>query len=549
MTRRTGRGVMRLSPERTNKPVAMSSPLASTLSLPVSVRSRYFTVRFFRWLGRFFFSRRFLWTIVILASLVVLFYQYENWNGARELKAARARMLATAGTEDYMTLVPPTLPEEENYFALPVIKSWREPSQYGAGGFSTRFPGDNLLPKGFTKPEIKDEAGRTRLDLAGWAATQKGSAGTGGRDTAVALCKALGDGNGVIPQLIAGLDRSGSQLIPSRREILEEAGGNPVKAGIPACTNCYTTALSLEIHLRAAALAGDAGKTRDIAGVMLKLADGFDHDPGLVSMLVGMAMNGITLKALDEALACPSLQDADFRRIQQWLGAADDLQRTRNTFIHQMLVSNSVFASFLRIQAKQMSKTSARDGLRSEDGFMKYLAYSASFGPSGWMDTNQAFVLECLARTCGEPGDEGWRAGINGNRYMQDAVRTAAGVRLGSKTFVNPRRVLGVIHVPAMSGVWESAAKNEFRRRCAILTCALHRHRLAQGAFPASLAELTTSLLPSPQTDPAKAGVPFGYRRTETGFLLWSTGHDRNDDGGDAEKDWTWRHEFSPAGA
>jgi hypothetical protein len=33
------------------------------------------------------------------------------------------------------------------------------------------------------------------------------------------------------------------------------------------------------------------------------------------------------------------------------------------------------------------------------------------------------------------------------------------------------------------------------------------------------------------------------YRLTEKGFLLWSVGMDRVDDGGDAEKDWIWRHE------
>ena len=43
--------------------------------------------------------------------------------------------------------------------------------------------------------------------------------------------------------------------------------------------------------------------------------------------------------------------------------------------------------------------------------------------------------------------------------------------------------------------------------------------------------------------DPAKSGALLNYRRTERGFLLWSVGDDRVDDGGDAAKDWIWRHE------
>jgi hypothetical protein len=488
-------------------------------------------------------SRGFLWTIVIFVSLVVLFYQYENWNGATELKAARSWMLAVAGTDDFMTVLPATVPEEENFYALPIIKSWREPAKHAAGGFSIRFPADKLLPKDLIKPEIKDEGGRTSLDLAGWAAAQKINAGTAGRDTAIALCKALGDGNGIIPRLVAGLDRSGSQLIPSQRQSLEVAGGDPAKAEIPACSGAYQMILNLEIHLRAAALAGDAAKTRDLSGVMLRLADGFDHDPGLVPLLVGTATNRITLKALNEALGCPSLQDTDFRKLHEWLSTSADLQRARRTFVHMVLKADAVFSSFHRAEMERTHRKWTRDALRTENGLMNFLTYFAGYGPSGWIDTNHAFAVEQLALACGDAGEEGWRAAADGAKQMYKAAATASGIKLGSKTFINPRRVLGVLTIPAISMVWEHAVKNVFRRRCAILTCALHRHRLAHGAFPSSLTELDPSLLSSPLTDPAKEGAPFGYRLTDKGFVLWSVGEDRNDDGGDDKKDWTWRHE------
>jgi len=164
--------------------------------------------------------------------------------------------------------------------------------------------------------------------------------------------------------------------------------------------------------------------------------------------------------------------------------------------------------------------------------------------PSGWMSSNHAFVIEGNLALCGDGGEENWRSGTAGiNQVMSEMVSSWAIWKSGDFSIPNPRRIVAVAMLPAISNLWKKAGENLFHRRCAILTCALHRHRLAHERFPGKLAELDAAFLAEPMKDPAKAGALLNYRKTERGFLLWSVGEDRNDDGGGVGKDWIWRHE------
>jgi len=61
------------------------------------------------------------------------------------------------------------------------------------------------------------------------------------------------------------------------------------------------------------------------------------------------------------------------------------------------------------------------------------------------------------------------------------------------------------------------------------------QYRLGHGTFPASLADISTQNAIDPFT-----GRPLNYLPVETGFRLYSTGKDQQDDGGDAKADIAW---------
>jgi hypothetical protein len=462
--------------------------------------SRYFTVRFAKAIGRllkrllrFTFSRRMVWTLAILVSLVVLFYQYENWNGTREIAAAREQLQARVGTTDPMALLPVEVPEADNFFANPVFKSWRVANPRAAGGFEMNFPDG---------PQVSKE---------------------------------------MIAQLAQGLDRPSSQLIPCRRRCISEAGGDVIMAGIPSFSGAYRFQEELARQLSLSAQAGDAVNTFHLIGIMLRLGEAFSTEPELVVGNVGLALHEVALRTLNDGLRCAMFTDLHYSGVQQWLARDNDLDQVEKTFENTALHSGEMLAIMKRAAlnndlARYFGSTEGRD----EEMWLKAIRH----GPVGWFDTSGAFAVSQLLIICGDGGPENWRSGHAAIGVVGENTLRAAGVKItGDFWLPNFRRMVGCLVIPNVSNVWKMAAQNLVKRRCAILTCALHRQRLLHGSYPASLTDLDASLLPSPQPDPARAEAPMNYRLTDKGFLLWSVGMDRVDDGGDAEKDWVWRHE------
>jgi hypothetical protein len=70
------------------------------------------------------------------------------------------------------------------------------------------------------------------------------------------------------------------------------------------------------------------------------------------------------------------------------------------------------------------------------------------------------------------------------------------------------------------------------RLRCAAVALAVERYRLAHGAWPASLGDLTPGLLPSVPLDPFD-GKPLRFRRLADGVVVYAVGPDGTDDGGE----------------
>ena len=88
--------------------------------------------------------------------------------------------------------------------------------------------------------------------------------------------------------------------------------------------------------------------------------------------------------------------------------------------------------------------------------------------------------------------------------------------------------------VPNTAHAIEVAAQNEGLRRLTITAIAIKRYELRQGRPPVALSALTPDYLASVPMDPM-SGNPLCYRLNADGsFVLYSTGKDGKDDGGDA---------------
>jgi hypothetical protein len=85
---------------------------------------------------------------------------------------------------------------------------------------------------------------------------------------------------------------------------------------------------------------------------------------------------------------------------------------------------------------------------------------------------------------------------------------------------------------PVYGGIEERYIRVQTLLDEARLACALERFRLKQGAYPATLEELTPGFVAEVPSD-IYAHAPYRYERTDAGsFRLYSVGKDRHDDGG-----------------
>ena len=75
------------------------------------------------------------------------------------------------------------------------------------------------------------------------------------------------------------------------------------------------------------------------------------------------------------------------------------------------------------------------------------------------------------------------------------------------------------------------------RQRATGLILAAHEHKAETGGWPLRLDELGYRTEPALVTDPF-SGKPFCYRATGEGFILYSAGVDRDDDGGRHSRSW-----------
>ncbi|HEY1049386.1 MAG TPA: hypothetical protein VGE39_06515 [Prosthecobacter sp.] len=502
--------------------------------------SRLYSVRLARWLFRLVWNRFVGWMLVCLISLLTLYYQWENRRSARELEAAYERMLRRIGTDSVLTFAAPTIPDEQNYFALPVVERWGTGTLAGPGGFK-HYPleKDVFLPPGFVKPTLSDNGdGTSTLDLASWAPGRD----LKGEPPAVVVNQELGDANGLLPPLAAGLGRPFSCIKPGHRQALEAAGANPYEAAFPHIRSINDHMKALGLHLRCAAAAGDVPKTRDVALILLRLFPESAASHGtLISSLVSTAAHGIAFDALREALGRPVWDEAGLHALQMQLGKINDLEVVDRALSTETLLG---FGAGIYIrEAVRRGDRGLYDWLRINQGndWASRLANFASasaatFGPTGWHDANIAFFVDRQLDVLGPKGEAAWT----------DAARR--GVEVKKRLEVeyqhlhwNPRRFIGAIMLPNIGNIFDSAAEMLFHRRCLIIACALEKHRLEQGSYPASLDTVRDDLRPFQVADPARPPRLPGYRVEKEGYILWSAGPDAQDDGGVKDKDWLWR--------
>lgn len=483
------------------------------------------TFRLARWLFRLVTTRRVVWTLIVLVSLITVLWQWENWRSARELKVVHQLVIERLGTDDPFAFMPPKVTDEQNYFANPLIESWLHETKPGTLGTHYNPPPEVLVPKDFITPEIveSDDGGPSRLDLKAWIAKRAAPAG---EDAVTTLSRELAQHQAMLQKLAEGVNKPYSIMKPGQREATEAAGGNPWEAAIPQFKNLNRFQKELGLHLRLAARVGDKEKTAMTAQIMLRFSEAPARG-GIIGILVPLALHEITLDALHEALEHPAWTEDALGRLQVRLAQNDDLKHYQQSHAGEIL---NMFAGLTYFR-RHPEAFDLGGGGAVESTMSRFVVRTM---PVGWHDANVAYYADRMLEQLGPLTATAWLDARPRDEAVQARVKADV-------TWPNPRRILGAIAIPNVGNISHVAAETLFHRRCLIIACALEKHRLRHGAFPASLEAVKEDLKLFTLDDPARPGHLPGFRLEKGGYLLWSAGPDAKDDGGVKDKDWLWR--------
>jgi hypothetical protein len=490
-------------------------------------------------------------TALGLITLLALFYAVENWRGARAWKEVRDQLRAQGEPLSFAELVPPMPPEDENFAMTPHFR----------GAFDKTIDPATGKERWRLWQEQRNEQRRPRLgplgrDLDGtWRLGER--AHVVWKEWQVKeIEKELGapintnDLFGVLGQFVG---QASADLVAIETALQSPHSQFPVRyednvgALLPHLSELKWLArmFTFRAHVRLAA----NEPTPALADILaaLSLADTVKNEPILISQIVRQSMIDFTLHAIWEGLANRVWTADQIQGLQVQLTAVDVLagyqfaMRGERTFaldLADIVERERNFATVGSANAPNYYPPSEqlRDKL-------------INYAPKGWYLHNKAFMAR-QHNDFSVPAVDPVNHRVHLDRMRDYDTQLEKAITSDAKLFI-ARLVM-----PAVGKAAIRAAANQAAIDLALVACALERHRLARGTYPATLAELVPDYLAAVPHD-IMDGQPLRYRVEDGKFTLYSIGVNGTDDGGHAafkevrdggrswqrdEGDWVWSY-------
>ena len=511
-----------------------------------------------------FNGRRWFFGLVCVATLVVLFYAEENWRGARAWNNYRQQLEATGSQLDLAAFVPKPVPDEQNFAAIPFIKSWFDSEKRGQP--------DKLWSDSFSRASgmvrsATTKAGRTATDLAAWemafSAVQSGQTNQPDRFASDKLDRA--SRAQAAPAVLQGLKTSDAFLdelrVASRRPYSQYPVhydlDNPWGILLPHLAVVKSVCQRLQLKACAELAAGHSEQALQDVDLMLRMADSLKSESFLISYLVRIKCVQLAVQPVWEGLVDQAWSDAQ-------------LQELQSRFQQYNLVADMKPPLELeRAAAILTAELASKKGLGVLVDFVgpgqptsmdhKVANWCGGFIPRGWYHQEQLTYCR-LFQMQFEGAYDFAQKRISPERLSANTRELDREIASGSfgKTvsgFLN-HRIIATLLLPALNRIPVQAATVQTAADQTALALALERFRLANRDLPEKLDALVPRFIAQLPAD-TLTGKPYNYHRTHDGqFVLNSVGWDQKDDGGasgtlgevlqnlfnEKEGDWVWRY-------
>jgi hypothetical protein len=506
-----------MNPEPT--PLVIRSPLLRLLSWC------------FSWRG----VRTLAFLFVSLLTLIALGVGFWNWRSESAWRRYRADGEARGVKFDLRQLVPPSVPEAQNYAALPALAPLfevppppaRDRMMRGEAGM-LRFTANSRKAGAGKEPP----SGRWRLgqmtDLVAWqdyysVSSEFHHPDKPGRPGADVLT-ALDESREMLAELRTGLTR------PECRFDVRYENENAAAILLPHVSVIKRMTLFLQLYAVAQLSENHPNEAAEAMDIALKLDTGLAREPILISYLVRAAnLKGI-LQTIWEGASLGRWTPAQLEHFQEELQKRDFVAALQAAVRGERTFGNAMYDRWVA-----SPKNLRNDGdLFSESG-------GPRGGPTGLFAAAGLFFPRAILR----------ENQITQNRFcdLMDvqlaAIQPTPGnyapidlsrIERDQEAAINPpsyRNVIVRMLQPALVKLVSSGQMAQSCRDLAMTGLAVERFHQANGSYPATLEALSPRFLQVIPKD-IFSGQPLRYRVEKTGgFVLYSVGPNEQDDGGD----------------
>lgn len=264
----------------------------------------------------------------------------------------------------------------------------------------------------------------------------------------------------------------------------------------------------LQLDAQASAHRGDGQRALQDIHDQLTLSEALRGEPTVISQLVRYGLNSIAVSGIEKLAPDLNWSDEELRGLQARLSAM--------TFEHGI-----------------------QRALAGETAFILEQMNQVPLGPL--RGTNQALLLDLMDETT-EAFNHTWPEPLQ----RQSAALTKLNQKIGT-SFLSNRYAMLSMYTPALEQIGNATGRQVAKQRMATIALACYRHHRQHGVRPGSLDKIDAKLLGELRDvliDPF-TGEPLLLRQDETGWLIYSVGHNGKDDQGDEKLDVPFRIRFA----
>jgi hypothetical protein len=247
--------------------------------------------------------------------------------------------------------------------------------------------------------------------------------------------------------------------------------------------------------------------------VSLGVARSLNQEPVLISQLVRIACQGISLDSLERILNRMPLTEEQLAKLAAALEGSEDPQAMTRAFVGERCCGAGFF------EGARSGKFSLQEIGSPDSQWLSIRPLSALYRASGLLELDEEKYLDFMEQY------------VKATQLPPPENMAAASAVVDETNQVPRWCVVSRMLLPALDKALVKAVRCDAKIRDAQTAIAVERYRLANGKLPDRLGELSPTFLPAVPADPFD-GKPLRYKPLAKGYVVYSVGEDREDNGG-----------------